>query len=62
MKRLYRDTDNRVVGGVCSGIAEILDVDVSLVRIIAALAIGASGGTGFVVYIISWMIIPPKYL
>jgi len=46
----------RVIGGVCGGLAEYLRVDVVIVRIIAvALLIS---GSGFLLYVIAWIIIP----
>ena len=54
--RLYRSQDVRVIGGVCGGLAEYLNVDVVITRIIAiALLIS---GSGFLLYIIAWVVIP----
>jgi phage shock protein PspC (stress-responsive transcriptional regulator) len=57
-KRLYRDVDDRILGGVCSGIAKYFNIDPWIVRgiFIAATLLAASG---FLVYIILWIIIPP---
>ena len=64
-KRLFRDPDNKVIGGVCSGIAAYLGWDVTAVRIIfIALALpfilnGSLILNGVVIaYIIAWIIIP----
>ena len=64
-KRLYRDPDNKVIGGVCSGIAAYFGWDVTIVRIILillALPIFTNGAfivKGIVLfYIIGWIIIP----
>jgi phage shock protein PspC (stress-responsive transcriptional regulator) len=46
----------KMVGGVCGGIAEYLDIDVTLVRIICLLAIFS--GIGLIPYIIAWILIP----
>jgi len=59
-RRLVRSGSDRQIAGVCGGVAEYLDVDPTLVRVIAAiLAIypGALIG-GLVVYLIGWFIIP----
>jgi phage shock protein PspC (stress-responsive transcriptional regulator) len=56
-KRLYRDPDDFVLGGVCSGIAAYFNVDPVIVRIIAILLVFLAG-TSFWVYIILWIIIP----
>ena len=56
-KKLYRSRENRIIGGVCGGIAEYFDIDPVLIRIIAVLTIFANG-IGIIAYIIAWIIIP----
>ncbi|MCX8081270.1 MAG: PspC domain-containing protein [Bacteroidia bacterium] len=56
-KRLFRDPDDFVLGGVCSGIAAYLNVDPVFVRLAAVLLLFVAG-TSFWVYIILWIIIP----
>ncbi|MBO9152888.1 PspC domain-containing protein [Chitinophaga sp. GCM10012297] len=57
-KRFYRDTDNKVLGGVCSGLGAYFNVDPIVFRIIFALmAIGLYGG-GIVLYFILWFATP----
>ncbi|MDR3133162.1 MAG: PspC domain-containing protein [Prevotellaceae bacterium] len=56
-KRLYRDPDNRTIGGVCSGVAAFFDLDTTLVRIIF-LVLLIFGGIGFWLYIILWIAVP----
>lgn len=59
-KRLYR-SNNRILGGVCAGIAEFFGFDVTLVRIIFAIFAIMSGGVPFIMlYIACWVIIPEK--
>ena len=58
-KRLYKSNDNRMIDGVCGGIAEYFDIDPTLVRIGWILFCGA-GGSGFVAYLIAALIIPRK--
>ncbi len=54
--RLYRSRDVRVIGGVCGGLADYLNIDVVITRIIAvALLIS---GSGFLLYLIAWIVIP----
>lgn len=62
MKKLYRSKEGGVLGGVCMGIAKYFDVDVTLIRLVWALAVFL-GGTGIPAYIIAWIIIPeePSY-
>ena len=59
--RLYRDTNDRFIGGVCSGIADYTNVDPAIVRIIFAI-LGFATGIGILAYIILWMVLPPKGL
>ena len=57
MNRLYRSTENRMISGVCGGIAEYFNIDPTLVRL-ALVAFCADGGSGFIVYLIAAIIIP----
>ncbi|MBN2273219.1 MAG: PspC domain-containing protein [Bacteroidales bacterium] len=56
-KRLYRDPDNRVLGGVCSGIGQYFNRDPIIVRVIF-LIIFFGFGIGFLIYIILWIVVP----
>jgi len=58
-KVLYRDTKNGKIAGVCSGLSEYLDVDVSLIRLIWII-FTIFGGAGIFLYIIAALIIPRK--
>jgi len=59
-KRLFRSTD-RLLGGVCAGIAEYLGWDATLVRITyIILSIASIGFPGILVYIILWIVMPPR--
>jgi phage shock protein C len=55
--RLYRNPYDKLIGGVCSGLARYFDVDPVIIRLIFATAI-LGFGTGLIVYIIAWIIIP----
>ena len=55
--RLERSSANRMIAGVCGGIAEYLAVDVTLVRIVFAL-LAISGGIGLLAYILLVIIMP----
>ena len=57
--RLYRDSNDKFIGGVCSGIASYLNVDPAVVRLLFAI-IGFGTGIGFLAYIILWIVLPPK--
>ena len=56
-RRLYRDTENSVFGGVCSGLAAYLNVSIVLMRLVVFLLIWFYG-FGFILYIAVWIIIP----
>ena len=56
-KRLYRDPDNRVLGGVCGGIGQYFKMDPLIVRIIF-LVVFLGFGIGFLIYIILWIVVP----
>ncbi len=59
--RLYRDSGDKILGGVCSGIANYLDIDPAIIRILFAI-ISFGGGIGFIAYIALWIILPPRDL
>jgi phage shock protein PspC (stress-responsive transcriptional regulator) len=56
-RRLFRDPDDHLIAGVCSGIANYFDIDVVWIRLAFALIVLA-GGTGIILYIILWIVIP----
>ena len=58
-KRLYRSKDNKVIGGVCGGIAEYFKIDPVIIRLIWVLLV-LGYGFGLLAYIIAWIIIPLK--
>ncbi|HEY6952478.1 MAG TPA: PspC domain-containing protein [Bacteroidota bacterium] len=58
-KRLYRSIKEKMIGGVCGGIAEYFDIDPVLIRILFVVAVFA-GGSGILAYIICWIIIPEQ--
>ena len=58
MKKLYRSQSNRMLAGVCAGVAEYLNVDPTVVRVIWALA--SLFWAGLLAYIVCAFIIPEK--
>jgi phage shock protein PspC (stress-responsive transcriptional regulator) len=56
-RRLYRDPDNRVLGGVCGGLGAYLDMDPVILRVILVVLFFAFG-VGLLVYIIMWIVVP----
>lgn len=57
-KKLYRDPEDRVIGGVIAGLGHYLSVDVVWLRIIAIVLAWVSLGTAVLCYLILWIIIP----
>lgn len=57
MKRLYRSQQQKMIAGVCGGIAEYFDVDPTIVRL-GWVLLGFAGGSGILAYIIAWIIVP----
>lgn len=56
-KKLVRSTSNKMIAGVCAGVANYLDLDPSLVRI-AFVVLALLGGPGIILYIILWIVMP----
>lgn len=57
--RLYRSEDNKVFGGVAAGLGEYFSVDPTIVRLIFVL-FAFIHGSGILIYIILWLVLPPK--
>ncbi|MFW5746024.1 MAG: PspC domain-containing protein [Nanoarchaeota archaeon] len=60
-KRLTRDSNNKILGGVCAGIANYLDTDPTIIRLIWAILTfftAIIGGT--LLYLIAWIIMPEE--
>ncbi|HLU88097.1 MAG TPA: PspC domain-containing protein, partial [Taishania sp.] len=56
-RRLYRDTENGYIGGVCSGLASYFNIDPTIIRLIWVAAF-LIGGVGFLLYVVLWIVIP----
>jgi phage shock protein C len=57
-KQLVRYRDDRMVAGVCSGVAAYLGVDVTVVRLLTVLGAIFSFGTIALAYIVAWVLMP----
>jgi phage shock protein PspC (stress-responsive transcriptional regulator) len=55
--RMYRDTEHRIIGGVCSGMGAYWDIDPLIIRIIFV-ALALAGGLGVLVYLILYIVLP----
>ncbi|MCU0335152.1 MAG: PspC domain-containing protein, partial [Chitinophagaceae bacterium] len=60
-KRLYRDEQDKIIAGVASGIAHYMNIDPAVVRILFALLF-IFGGSGLLIYIILWIVLPSRSL
>lgn len=58
-KQLYKSSENKMIDGVCGGIAEYFDMDPTLIRL-GWVLFCALGGSGIIAYIIAAIIIPRK--
>jgi phage shock protein PspC (stress-responsive transcriptional regulator) len=56
-KQLYRSEANRMIAGVAGGLGEYFEVDPTLIRL-AFVLLTLSGGSGILIYIVLWIIIP----
>lgn len=56
-KRLYRSQTERMIAGVCAGLGDYLNLDVSIIRLVFILLFLFSGG-GLLVYVLMWIIVP----
>lgn len=59
-KRLYRSRTNRTLGGVCAGLADFFNIDVTLVRLIFVAGVVFGFGSFLLIYLIMWAIVPEE--
>lgn len=57
--RLHRSETQRMIAGVCGGLAETVDADPTIVRLIAVLLL-LTGGIAIPLYLVAWFILPPR--
>jgi phage shock protein C len=56
--RLYRSVDDRMIAGVCGGVAARLGIDPSIVRVVWAILILPTGFIALAAYLLMWLIVP----
>ena len=61
-KKLYKSNQNKMIDGVCGGIAEYFGIDPTLIRLGAVLLTCAEPFSGLLVYIVAVIIVPEKPL
>jgi phage shock protein C len=60
-KKLHRSLNQKMIAGVCGGLAEYFDIDVSIIRLIfIAIALASALIPMFIFYIIAWIVIPTQ--
>jgi phage shock protein C len=57
-RKLYRSRTDRMVAGVCGGIAEYSNMDPTIVRVLMVVLVFVTGGFALLAYPILWMIVP----
>ncbi len=58
-KRLTRPTEDRMLAGVCAGLANYFDIDPTLVRLLFVVFFFL-GGSAFLLYLILWIVMPEE--
>jgi phage shock protein C len=56
-RKLYRSKANRKLAGVCGGLAQYLNVDATVIRVLFVL-LAVLGGSGLVLYLAMWIMVP----
>lgn len=59
-KTLYRSMDDRMIAGVCGGLAEYFELDPTVIRLLAVFAAALSGGGLIAAYLIMWAVVPER--
>jgi phage shock protein C len=59
-RRLVRRTGDKMLGGVCSGLADHLGLDPTLVRLLTVLVTVLGAGSVIIAYLVAWMIVPKE--
>jgi phage shock protein C len=60
-RRLYRSRTNRKLAGVCGGLAQYFNTDVTLIRVLFVV-LALLGGPGLVIYLVLWIVVPEEPL
>ena len=59
-KTLVRSRNDRMLAGVCAGVADYIGVDVTLIRVLVVVLCLITGGAGVLAYVAAWVIIPEE--
>jgi phage shock protein C len=58
-RKLYRSNTNRMLAGVCGGLAEYFNLDPTLIRVLF-IVLAVLGGSGVILYLAMWIIVPKQ--
>jgi phage shock protein C len=58
-RKLYRSRTERMLAGVCGGLAQYFNLDPTLIRVLF-IALTVLGGAGLVIYVAMWIIVPKE--
>jgi phage shock protein C len=58
-RKLYRSRTNRKLAGVCGGLAQYLNADATLIRVLFVV-LALLGGPGLVIYLLMWILVPEE--
>jgi len=61
VRRLFRNPNGKVIGGVCTGLGDYFNVDYTIIRLVWLFMV-LFAGLGLLAYIIAWIIIPEKVI
>jgi phage shock protein C len=56
-RKLYRSETQRMLAGVCGGLAEYFNIDATVMRVLF-LILAVFGGSGLVLYLVMWIVVP----
>ena len=56
-RKLYRSQTQRMLAGVCGGLAEYFNLDATVMRVLF-LILAVFGGSGLVLYLVMWIVVP----
>jgi phage shock protein C len=60
VRTFRRSRDDRMIAGVCGGAAKMLGIDVGLLRVLLVAATLFGLGTGAIIYLVCWMVVPEE--
>lgn len=61
MSKLYRSNRDKMVSGLCGGLADVIGMDSTLLRILVLISVPFTGGTTLLIYFIAALVVPKEY-